>query len=914
MSAAPLRATYRLQLQPGFGFEAAAGAVPALAELGISHLYLSPCFAARHGSTHGYDVVDYGRFSPALGSFGQFEALVACLRTHGMGLILDLVPNHMGVMGSENRWWLDLMEHGRASAHADYFDVDWTPLRQSLHGRVLVPVLGGPFGDILESGDLRLALAADAGGLRFEYHEHLFPLDPADYGTVLGATGDAGLAALGARFAALPSRDEEDPAARAERRTAAAALKTRLAALCAEPQLRAAVEQAVGALNGAPGDPGSFDALESLLARQAYRLSHWRVASDEINYRRFFDINDLAALCVERDDVFTSVHAFVAELAARGLVDGVRIDHADGLYDPVAYLARLRDALPGVRHVFVEKILGPHERLPEDWAADGTTGYDFGRLVGAWLLPPEAAEPMSRIYAAFIGSDEDFDTLAVEAKRRVLAGPMVSEANLLAARLDRIARRDRHTADFTRERLKRAIVEVIAFFPVYRTYASSRGIAEGDLEHLRWALARARSRSHAEDTSVYDFLEAVLTLRHFAEGPEARRAEVLEFAMRFQQLCAPAMAKGVEDTAFYLYNRFAALNEVGGDPRRFGLSNGALHQSNRERRERLPFAMLATSTHDSKRSEDLRARLAALAELPDRWRRGLVRWNRLNRPRKRIVGGRRAPSRNDEYLFYQALLGLWPEGPREPAALAERRDRLVAYMQKAAREAKCETSWEHPHEAYEAALGGWIERLMGRGGGRFLDDFEPLARDAAALGAQNSLSQTLLKLTCPGVPDIYQGCEREYFALVDPDNRAPLDPRSLSSDRPSAKLDLTRRLLALRRREPELFSTGSYEPLAVEGPAQDSLLAFARRQGPAVLVVIVPRFPGRRLGVASVPEFWRDTWVEWPAGAAPEDFADALTGAQPRVEAGEGRLRLHAATLPAAFPGAAFAAPREAAA
>lgn len=908
-----IRATYRLQLNAGLGFEGARAAVPGLADLGVSHLYLSPCFAAREGSTHGYDVIDYSRFDPAIGTRADFERLVAELRRHGMGLILDLVPNHMGVMGAQNEWWLDLLAHGRASAYAEFFDVDWRPFRESLRDRLLVPVLGAPFGAVLEAGDIRLQLDAAAGRMHFGYHQHIFPLDPRHYGELLAGEDDPELDRLAGEFAALPERSAAQGEGSASRQHRAAQLQASLALLLAtsDAHMRKLLAR-IDVLNGRPGEPVSFDRLEALLDRQAYRLAYWRVASDEINYRRFFDINDLAALRVERPEVFAAVHAFVGELAAEGLVDGVRIDHADGLYDPAAYLTQLRSALPQVPWVAVEKILGAHEKLPADWPVEGTTGYEFARLATAWLIPPEAADEMTRVYDDFIGESLDFDAVSLEARRGVLSGSLASEVAMLANRLDRIARRDRHTADFTRARLREAIAEAVAFFPTYRTYVTAEGIGAEDAGHVRWALARARKHSITKDTSVFDFLEDVLTLGRAASAGPERRAEVVDFVMRFQQLCAPAMAKGVEDTAFYVYNRFVALNEVGGDPRRFGLTNSALHHANRERAERQPQSMLSTSTHDSKRSEDVRARLAALAECPALWRRTLARCNRVNRPRKRLVGTRRAPSRNDEYLFYQSLLGLWPTGALDDARLAALRDRLCAYMLKAAREANIETSWLNPDAEYEAALSGWINRMLGRADrNRFLEQFRPLADRVAALGHENSLAQTLLKLTAPGVPDIYQGCEQESLTLVDPDNRQPFDPASLGAAAAghSEKRDLTRRVLALRRDLPRLFAQGSYEALAVQGPAEDCLLAYARTLSSERIVVVVPRFPARRAAGGEAAGYWHETWVEWPGEAASgQGYENVLTGAAVRlVQRDAGSWWLSAAELPAKFPAALIA-------
>jgi (1->4)-alpha-D-glucan 1-alpha-D-glucosylmutase len=922
----PLRATYRVQLNHRFTFADAEHIVPYLAELGISHLYASPILKARPGSDHGYDVVDHNSLNPELGTRADLDALVRTLHQHNMGLIVDIVPNHLGVMGRENQWWLDVLENGQAAQYAGYFDIDWNPARHAMHGRLLVPVLGDTYGTILERGELQLQFDAQAGGFSVQYFEHLFPVDPRTYPQIFSTPHQprnideddpnvADFDSLLSAFARLPARDDVTEDARAERYRDKEVHKRRLARLCERsPEIANYIQAVVAAVNGRIGEPHSFDALAGLLDAQAYRLSFWRVATDEINFRRFFDINDLAALRMHEDVVFEATHAFLFSLIEAGLVDGLRIDHPDGLYDPQDYYAKLHARMqhigPGAPtlYVVVEKILAVHERLPAQWAVHGTTGYDFTALINTWLVDGAAEARLTRLYREFTGRNMEFDELAYHSKKLIMRIALAAEIGVLATQLDRIAQLDRHTSDFTRNALRDVIVETIACFPVYRTYISERGISEEDRHAINWAINVARHRSSAADLSAFDFLQAVLLGESGNDEAGVRRAAMLEFAMKFQQVSSPVMAKGVEDTASYLYNRLVSLNEVGGDPKRFSISTNAIHLSNQERAQQWPLAMLATSTHDTKRSEDVRARIAVLSEMPERWRQHLSRWSRLNRTKRLQLSEGPAPSRNDEYLLYQTLVGAWPlqEGA---ASACEFIERVQAYMVKAAREAKGTTSWLNPHAEYERALTEFVQRLLERPAhNAFLHDFSRFAQLTAYFGCLNSLSQTILKLTSPGVPDIYQGNAVNSFSLVDPDNRRVVDfaPRhnqmqmlldrcrngiapaglleELLDDWQSglAKLYLTWVVLGLRQRHPEVFVQGSYKPLRVAGTAADHICAFARRHEGRSIIVVAPRWLARLTKLEPQPPLgaaiWTDTCIEWPSDSTVARYTNVLTG------------------------------------
>jgi (1->4)-alpha-D-glucan 1-alpha-D-glucosylmutase len=900
------RATYRVQLNREFTFNDAARIVPYLARLGVSDLYVSPILKARPGSMHGYDVIDHTQLNPELGARADFDHLVGTLHAHGMGLIVDIVPNHLGVMGDDNEWWLDVLENGPAARCASYFDIDWRPNRASMRDRILVPVLGDPYGAVLERGELKLGFDAANGAFSVCYYEHRMPIDPREYPRIFVGEeipqsllpaddpNRADFESLMNAFGNLPPRNDASEESVAVRYRDKEAHKRRLVRLLERcPPLLEYITRTLAVLNGEPGRPDSFDALAALLDAQAYRLSYWRVAVDEINYRRFFDVNDLAALRMDERDVFEAAHALIFELIEQGAVDGLRIDHSDGLYDPERYFARLQQRFgaaaeePRPLYVVTEKILAAHERLPETWLVYGTTGYDFAALSTTWLVCGDGEIRTTRRYRQFTENDASFDEIAYQSKKLVMRASLAAEIEVLATQLDRIARTDRHTADFTRAAMRDAIIEVIASFPVYRSYISTRGLRDEDRRIVHWAVGVARRRSAGAELSVFDFLRDVLLGDAARERPDAHRQAMLEFAMKFQQVTAPVTAKGIEDTAFYRFNRLVCLNEVGGDPKRFGLSATAMHQENLERARVWPHAMLASSTHDTKRSEDVRARIAVLSELPDLWKLHLSRWSRLNRGKRRQGEAGPAPDREDEYLFYQTLAGVW-DADGDASTLVER---LQAYMVKAAREAKRSTSWISPNADYEKALVDFVAHVLEHPErNAFLHDFTTFAQIIAFFGRINSLAVTVLRIASPGVPDFYQGTERTILTLVDPDNRRPVDfdaasreldelrdltesPRSLLTDANATKCKLyvTSRLLQLRRDAPDLFARGAYRPLQVEGERSDHVFAFARTFENRTCIVMTPRWTAKLMGgAAELPlgeNVWGDTRVN--LGGAP---------------------------------------------
>jgi (1->4)-alpha-D-glucan 1-alpha-D-glucosylmutase len=928
------RATYRLQFNHQFTFNDAARIVPYLAKLGISHIYASPILKARPGSMHGYDVVDHSQLNPELGTREDFDRLVATLHEHGLGLIVDIVPNHLGVMGNDNVWWLDVLENGPAARCAFHFDIDWRPERGSMRDRILVPVLGDSYGIVLERGELQLEFDAAAGSFAIRYHDHRLPVDPREYPRIFSHRipeellpaddpnrGD--FESLLTSFSNLPPRDDTSTDAVVIRHRDKEAHKRRLARLIERsPEVLQYINDSVKTINGTPGQSETFDALDALLEAQAYRLSFWRVAVDEINYRRFFDVNDLAALRMNELSVFEVTHKLIFELIDAGSIDGLRIDHSDGLYDPEEYFLRLQQrfgGVPGERPLYVvtEKILAAHERLPESWLVHGTTGYDFAALATTWLVCGDEESRMTRRYRQFTENEATFEALAYESKRLVMRSSLAAEVEVLATQLDRIAHLDRHTADFTRAALREAIREVIACFPVYRTYISPRGVGDEDRRIIHWATGVARRRSTGAEVSVFDFLRAVL-LGEAADGrPASHRQAMLEFAMKFQQVTAPVTAKGVEDTAFYRYNRLVCLNEVGGDPSRFVVTSSGLHQANLERAKSWPHSMLATSTHDTKRSEDVRARIAVLSELPELWKRHLARWSQLNRAKRRHVDDAPAPNREDEYLLYQTLAGLWsPELDTETTI-----QRLQAYMQKAGREAKRSTSWINPNAEYEAAVSEFIVQLLSNPErNAFLRDFSSLATTLIFFGRINSLVTTALKITAPGVPDFYQGTELPALTLVDPDNRAPVDfeaaARRLESlaaltdesallgdaDGARAKLYVTSKLLQLRAADEQLFALGAYQPLQVEGEYKEHVFAFARVHEGRGIIVILPRWTARLMnGETLLPlgDVWRDTKVVI-GGALSGSFEQVLSAGLVHAEGEERALSI--AQVLARFP------------
>ena len=922
------RATYRLQFNRDFGFRAAQEILPYLAELGISHIYAAPFLKARPGSAHGYDIVDHGSVNPEIGSMDDFRRYCARLGELGLGQVLDVVPNHVGVLGADNEWWLDVLENGRASAHARHFDIDWSPPSAELRGKVLLPVLGDQYGAVLENGELVLGFSPERGEFSVHYHEHRFPIDPCDYPWILvgdeaAATGvpdgffeEPATATLLAALRTLPARDGDGEAAHLERRRNQPIFKQQLAALYARlPAVREHVAARLGALNGTPGDPASFDGLDRLLERQAYRLASWRVAADDINYRRFFDVNDLAALRIEDDEVFAATHARIFGWIAEGCVSGLRVDHPDGLSDPAAYFRRLQDTYArlgtGVEgktlYVVVEKIVGEFESLPGEWPVHGETGYRFSAFCNSLFVDAAQESRFSRVYRAFSGEMRDFSEVLLESRYLIMAHSLPGEVSGLASLLHAIAQQDRGTRDFTRSRLRGALLEIAAGFPVYRTYIGPRGVSAADRRHVERAVDDAARRGLAGDASALRFVRDVILSAPTEPAPPLRRLK-LAFVRRFQQFTAPVMAKAMEDTAFYRYNRLLSLNEVGSDPRTFGSEPNDFHAACERLSCDHPFGLLGSSTHDSKRSEDVRARLDVLSEMPGAWRLALRRWGRLNARSKTRVGGVPAPSGNDEYLLYQTLLGIWPFAPADDAAIEALATRVEAYLLKAAREAKQLTSWMNPDEAYEAALSGFVREILAPGTRRdiFLGDFLPFQATIARFGAFNSLSQLLLKLTAPGVPDVYQGCERWSLNLVDPDNRRPVDfataraqlhelrrefargpdaeglgrlARGLDDGR--LKLYLLWRALQARRELPGPFRHGRYIPLDAGGPAARHVVAFVRGDARQAAIVVATRLLYTLTGgdpeQATASARWAGTVVGVPAPYV-HAWRDAFSG------------------------------------
>jgi (1->4)-alpha-D-glucan 1-alpha-D-glucosylmutase len=921
--------TYRLQFNRQFTFAQARTLVPYLHALGIGDCYASPYFQARAESLHGYDITDHNKLNDAIGSREDYDGWIAELHAHGMGQVLDFVPNHMGIREPQNLWWADVLENGPSSAYAPYFDIDWQPLKADLRDKVLIPVLGDQYGRVLERGELRVHF--ESGRFFLRYFEHEFPIAPGTSRHVLeialaqlaGHKEEDFYAELQSILTALeylPRRTETDPERIAERAREKEVIKRRLERRCQEaPLVEKAIEKALTIINGTPGDPRSFDALDALLSDQAYRLAFWRVAAEEINYRRFFDINDLAAIRMELPEVFNETHRLLFDLVATGAVTGLRIDHPDGLYLPNEYFEKLQrrvaealgvegctsarsglaEASPSERAIYlvVEKILSGDEQLRTDWPIHGTSGYDFMNDAVGVLVDASAERAITSAFHKFIGHSLHFGHLVYAKKLLVMRLSLANDVSVLGMMFDRISEENRWYRDYTLDTLTLAVRETIACFPVYRTYlAPARPVSDADRVVIERAVAAAKRRNPAVEESAFNFLRDILLFRFPENLDDAARAEHVHFVLKFQQITGPIMAKGLEDTAFYIYNRLAALNEVGGEPQRFGLAVEAFHRRNAERQERWPATLLATSTHDTKRSEDVRARMVAISEIPEEWRRSLSRWRTFNRRWKQTVEENEAPDSNEEYLLYQTLLGSWPLQPFREMSDEVRGQyitRVQQYMAKAMKEAKLNTSWVQPNDKRDSAVADFIARILDPSPrNRFLDSFIPLAGEVARMGAINALSQTLLKLTSPGVPDIYQGNEIWDFSLVDPDNRRPVDYLerkrmldALKGADPGELLDnwsdgriklfLTHRLLTFRRENPELFRDGSYRPLGLTGEFADCCIAFARKWVGKSIVVLAPRLSSR-IGFPPIGDMWRDTVVQLPKGFAMEN--ELLTG------------------------------------
>jgi (1->4)-alpha-D-glucan 1-alpha-D-glucosylmutase len=896
MAAQPLipTATYRLQLNRNFTLNQASQIIPYLEKLGISDVYSSPFFRSRPGSTHGYDVTNHNELNPAIGTTEDFAAFNATLKERGMGHIADFVPNHMGIADPSNEWWMDVLENGPSSTFAPFFDIDWDPIKENLRNKVLLPVLGDQYGKVLERGEFGLRFRD--GAFFVTYYDFVFPINPRTYSRILrialdklGRYSDEDmyfeLESILTSLEHLPQRTDTSEDKVRERAREKEVVKRRIARLCAEyPQVGDAIEGALNQLEGRVGNPRSFDGLHDLLSTQAYRLSYWRVAAEEINYRRFFDINELAAIKVENPKVFETIHQWLFQMMDDGTVSGVRIDHVDGLHDPKEYLEALqRRSLsesdtdgdpehPGKRfYLIVEKILSEEERLRPDWPVHGTTGYDFAADATQLLVDASHADRFSRIYRDFIDRYVHFESLMYEKKKLVMDVTLSSDVESLGHLLSGLAERDRMHRDFTLDSLSGVVRELIACFPVYRTYIND-GVSETDRMVILRAVRAAKRRNAAIDTSIFDFLRSVLLLEPFEGADPTFRPLQLEFVYKFQQCTGPIMAKGLEDTAFYIFNRLTALNEVGGNPKQFGISIEHFHERNRLRLIETPHTLLTLTTHDTKRSEDVRARIAVLSEIPAEWEAWLKRWRKLTSHARTDLEGETAPSANEEYLYYQTLLGTWPvdQGQERDTYVA----RIQRYMVKAIKEAKVNSSWIQPNEDWENAVRHFVEETL-KPESPLPSSLLPAAEKVAWHGMLNSLTQTILKLTCPGVPDFFQGSELWDLRLVDPDNRDPVDyaarekclARVEASDISSLfkewkdgliKLAIVHRLLQLRRQEPRLFQSGTYSSLYATGSKKDCCVAFLRRIEDKSVLVIVPRLT-TKLSKPGESVDWDDT-------------------------------------------------------
>ena len=917
--------SYRLQLTAGFPFAGAAGIADYLQRLGVGACYTSPILQSTPHSAHGYDVCDHARLDADLGGEEGFTAFAQALQRHGLGLIVDIVPNHMSIDPDANLWWRSVLENGPSSPFAKYFDIAWEPVKEELKGKVLLPVLGDQYGVVLEKGELQLEYAD--GMIRLRYFGLTLPLNPRQLVLLLRHDVEALEADLGessdefAEFQSilfhldhLPVYTETDAASVASRRREKDIAQQRLGDLVERsPRIRAHIDANIERFNGTAGDGASFDLLHGLLEAQAYRLSSWRTATHEINYRRFFDVNALAAIRMEEPEVFAEAHRLLSELVARGAVSGVRVDHTDGLFDPAAYLEQLAAVghAAGGLYVVIEKILAEGEPIPGTWSTHGTTGYDFLNDLNGLFVDAARAREMLRFYGRFTGRTRGYADEVYTSKRLIITTSMASELKVLAHDLNRISESYRRCRDFTLDSLRAALREVVACFPVYRTFVSQNGWTDLDRQSVEAAVAEALDRNPAMEPSIFEFIRTMLLPTPDQSGADYDRR--LQFAMKFQQYTGPVQAKGVEDTAFYRYAPLVSLNEVGGSPAVFGRSPEEFHRANQHRLGAWPLTMLATSTHDTKRGEDARARINVLSEMPEQWRVAVSRWARANASARGEARGEPAPDRADEYLFYQALVGTWPPG------LLDRPDRtyvdrIGAYMLKAVREAKVHTSWINPSEAYDRAVSHFVERaLAGPNARTFIPLFVPFQDRVARLGMINSLAQVLIKIASPGVPDFYQGTELWDLTLVDPDNRRPvdfhlraawldelepiLDERCSEADRAAAvtallrhwedgrvKLLFTAAGLRLRHRCPDVFLDGGYEPLQAGGSRAAHVVAFARDHGGQRAIVVAPRLVAGLYGShAAGPageDVWGDTTVTVPAGSEGTHFTNILTGAR----------------------------------
>jgi (1->4)-alpha-D-glucan 1-alpha-D-glucosylmutase len=921
-------ATYRLQFTPEFGFSDAKTVVSYLYDLGITDLYASPIFHARPGSLHGYDVVDPNKLNPELGTVAEFDALVEEAHRRGMGWIQDIVPNHMAYDG-RNRMLMDVLESGQGSPFADYFDIDWNHPYDSMKAKVLAPFLGGFYGECLENSEIKLQY--DQSGLSANYHSLKFPPHIESYSTVFGPGLGALRRRLGARHSDLikflgvlyglknlPPKEETT-----ERIDQITFVKSMLWELyTTSEEIRDSMDANVERFNGTKGDAASFNRLDQLLKEQLYRLSFWKVAAEELNYRRFFNINELISLRVEEEKVFRHTHSLIFKLARERKFDGLRIDHIDGLYDPLNYLKRIRQEL-GDLYLTVEKILALNEELPPEWPVHGTTGYDFLNYVGGIFCARQNEKKFTQIYSRFTGLQSSCHDVASEKKRLIIGKYMAGDVDGLAHLLKQISSRDRHAADVTLYGLRRALVEVLTYFPVYRSYVNNEVSSDEDRLRLREAVQRAKEVNPGLLLEL-NFIERFLLLEFTNQTAEEKK-QWTHFVMRFQQLTGPLMAKGFEDTTLYVYNRLLSLNDVGGNPAKFGMPVEEFHRFNRQRGERWPHSMNATATHDTKRGEDVRARINVISEIPDEWESSIKAWSRINRSKKTTLRGREVPDRNDEYFLYQTLAGAFPVNADHEANFLER---LNAYIVKAVREAKVHTEWLKPDLAYEKAFMAFVEAILKPvEGNQFLRELESFVNKISFHGMLNSLAQTLVKMTAPGIPDFYQGAELWELSFVDPDNRRPVDYRKraelldelkrrerddhaalledllLHWQDGGVKLYVIYKALHFRRDQRAVFNDGSYTPLQASGQAAQHICAFERRKDNARAVVVVPRLTAKLINPQNfaAAEVWQENALMLPDDAPPL-WSNVFTGEKLEVGFSEQKKVLPLASVFHEFP------------
>jgi len=872
--------TYRIQLTADFGFKHLEAILPYLKELGVSHVYLSPYLRSRPGSTHGYDISDHNELNPELGSSDDFYSFAQKLNELQLFQLFDLVPNHMGILGNKNKWWNDVLENGESSQYSNYFDIDWSfSLKPELKGRVMLPVLGCTYAEALESGELQLTY--QDGQFTIQYFEHIFPVAPCTIDSILESClefcnggVDEELQELKSVVTAvrnLPRREQSDLEKVSERIREKEIIRKRLALVIEKsPELFLALDKAVEEYNGVKGRPESFDRLDRLLTQQAYRLSYFRVAADEINYRRFFDINELAALRMEVPEVFEQTHNLVLDLVKMGIVDGVRIDHVDGLYDPKNYLLKLKEALKlnikdgSAPYIVVEKILADKELLPNDWGVCGTTGYDFLAIINGLYIEQANERTFNRIYSQWSNGTPTFKELSFLSKHIIQDLSLSAELHVLAQRLDRLSERSRHSRDFTFNALMNALRDIIAWFPVYRSYADENGISENDIKYVEFAVESAKRRNPGVHSSIFTFLKDTLLLKPPKNSPPDYHSDQLQFVQKFQQLTSPVMAKGIEDTSFYIFNRFISLNEVGGSPEVFGVSKAKFYEEMAARQKNWPYSLSASTTHDTKRGEDTRARLNVISELPDEFEQAIGKFRELNESYQSEVDGKTVPDKNVLYFLYQSLIGTWKLNPNA-SELSTYSSRLQEFMQKAVSEAKENTSWVNPNFQYNESIKSYVCGILAPESKKFHDEVESFVSLIQEAGYLNGLSQLVIKLLAPGIPDLYQGTELWDFSLVDPDNRRPVDFGLRTEYLAKIKVEFLRqkdllfsnlvqskcdgqiklftiwRALDLRNRVPNLFAEGEFEVVELLGSKAENLISFSRRFKDKGCLVIVPR-------------------------------------------------------------------------